>query len=195
MYKKILTIAFLIAAIAGFGMLVPKKASQPSVDDHGALKIYTNSDYGISFEYPDSYVIEEHSGATMNPPRFDIVLMNAKDYADLKAATVPREGPLAITISIFPIGARDQSLNDWIKTSDVSNWKLSNGAFASTTVAGLEALYYSWDGLYRGDTLAFASEDVVYTGSVTSLSPEDPIRHDFDHLMQTLRVDSSSVEI
>lgn len=189
MNKTILAIVVLVVAIAGIGMLMPTEKTpveETPTEQVVTMKTYTNERLGVSFEYPDIYVVTEKSGETGNPPRFDITVVNAKDYAEMASSTTPREGPLSMTITVFENGAQKFSLWDWIKKSDTSNWNISDGSYASTTIAGVEAVAYAWEGLYHGDTIAFVSNGTAYTASVTAMEPTDAIRADFGRVLQSL---------
>ncbi len=142
---------------------------------------FANAEYGISFQYPSSYAVDEHHFAD----RHTIVLM---DKVALAAAPENGEGPTSITFDVFK-NPRDLTPSEWVKTNSASNFQLSNGALASTTQAEAEAVAYLWDGLYRGESYVFGNEDDIVMASVTMLEPADRIRKDFEHILRTLVLD------
>lgn len=143
---------------------------------------YTNSEYSISFEYPASYVFEEGQEAGHH----SIVLMDKE-----VAAQAPKngEGPTAITFEIFE-NPRALSPLAWAKATPASNFQLSpDQMLASSTQADAESIAYVWDGLYRGESYVFEHGTRIVMASVTTLTPEDQIRKDFEKILRTLSLE------
>ena len=83
---------------------------------------------------------------------------------------------------------KGQSLFEWLKKGN-SNYSPEDGmssALASTTVSGVEAVHYTWSGLYEGETTAFLHKDNVVAVSVTYLSPEEEHVAVYRNLLQSL---------
>lgn len=130
---------------------------------------YSSLEHGISFSYPEGYTLNERDerGAHV------ITLTVA-------SAEVPEagEGPTSITVQIVP-NAGNQTADEWIRSSPLSNFRLSGGTPAEVMVGTDSALAFAWDGLYPGTTIVQARGEKIYAFSVTYLSPEDPIRTHF----------------
>lgn len=138
-------------------------------------KAYVNAAYGIAFDYTGDYDLTEREAGSAERYHYSIALTQA-------IAAVPEggEGPTAITVDIFQNDIERQNVEDWIRNTSASNVKLGDGALTSVMVDGQEALSYSWDGLYRGDSVVLAHRDNIIMLSVTYLDPADKIRGDFE---------------
>ncbi len=131
-----------------------------------AGKTYENGTFGISFAYPEGYVLNEAARADGH---HGIVLLRMQD----SEIPVNGEGPPSISVDIRP--SNEQTLSGWIRNAPESNFALSpDGTTSPTTVGGTEALSYRWSGLYEGETTAFLHEGNVIAVSVAWLAPEDP---------------------
>lgn len=133
---------------------------------------YVSETYGIAFEYPDSYVLEQ--GSRGNPgnserSQYSIVLTRQEDFGP----RVDSEGPTTITIDIYDNIPEATSLTKWLFGKNESNFKLSDGAIASTTIDGVEARTYRWSGLYEAETTAFIHNDRIIAVTVTYIAPTD----------------------
>lgn len=190
--NKILAIITVIA-LAGAGYYLYTSQAEPNNSDSGnptqnsATRVYSSDTYDISFQYPENYVIEERdaAGSEMRA-HHTIVLMDRDD-----AANIPQngEGPTAITVDIFQNNLDRQTAEGWIKNSNNSNYKLAiSDTLRSGTVGGVPALGYTWDGLYRGDSLVFEHKGAIIMMSVTYMSPEDRIRTDFAQILSSVEL-------
>ena len=103
------------------------------------------------------------------------------------------EGPTTINLDIYQNNLDNLSIERWIKETSNSNYKLGDGKLTSTSVDGLDALTYNWDGLYQGQTIVFAYKDNIYALSATHMTPNDQILKDFDLVYNTFDfIDSNS---
>ncbi|QQG38305.1 MAG: hypothetical protein HYS26_02020 [Candidatus Kaiserbacteria bacterium] len=145
---------------------------------------YTSEAMGVSFSYPDTYIVDEKDVSTPERSRHSIVLIRTDDLP------LPQngEGPTAITIDAFQNDLESLDSRTWITGTNDSNYKLSpDGTISTGTLAGLSALSFRWSGLYEGRTTVVAEPAFVYALSVTYLTPEDEILDDFDALLKTVR--------
>ncbi len=131
---------------------------------------YSSEVYDISFSYPEGYVLEERTESGAH-----VITLIHEDNLPLPEAG---EGPTAITVQIVPNTA-NQTTDEWIRSSPLSNFRLSGGTPAEVLVGTESALAFAWDGLYPGTTIAQVRGDTVYAFSVTYLTTEDPIRTHF----------------
>ena len=99
------------------------------------------------------------------------------------------EGPTAITIDIFQNDIDKQSIMDWMTGTNDSNYKLGDGAYVRTTVGDVDALVYTWSGLYEGKTTVFAHGDDIIAVSVTWLTPTDGMLADYQLLLDSFTFD------
>lgn len=152
----------------------------PSVEEADDIT-YRNDTYGITFVYPEGYVMQQVDADNAERRHTTIMLIREED------TMVPEsgEGPTAITLDFYRNSGNHMLLTDWLNT-EPSNYKLSNGLLASTTVSGVEAVQYQWSGLYQGETTAFLHKDNIVAVSVTYLMPEDQNVAVYRSLLQSL---------
>lgn len=186
--KALIGIIVIAVLAAGGYWLLSDQAVQvqtpaiPATD--AGLKTYSSAAYGIEFRYPSSYELVERDLPGSAQRRHHVITLMR--IADLP---VPQESeaPPAITIEMIQNDLDDLTTEGWIKASGASNFKQSiDGRLSSTTIAGQQALSYTWDGLYRGDTTAIARPAYAYAFTVTYLTPEDGIRRDLGGILQTV---------
>lgn len=148
---------------------------------------YASTEYGFSFDYPDTYQIEERVIDNANRNHKSITLM-PKGYVPPEGG----EGPTTISIDIYQNNLDKQSLETWIKGNAYSNYKLGSGLITSLNVSGKEALSYDWDGLYSGHTVVFEHNQTIIAVSVTYMNRGDQIRLDFENILKSFRFTSLS---
>ena len=149
-------------------------------------KTYTNTSYGISFAYPDTYVLEEREVGNAERYHYAITLMDR-----VASRNIPQngEGPTSITVDIFQNDLDKLLAEAWVKGNNNSNFKLSpDGLLTSTTVADEEALRYTWDGLYRGESVVLSHKDTIIMLSVQWISEEDQIVDDFARVLSSVNL-------
>lgn len=149
------------------------------------MQQYASAEYGISFSYPDTYVLTERDAPGSALRKHHIIVLMRKEDLPLP---VNGEGPPAITIDIYQNNLDQQETEQWIRNTSASNFKLGSGDLASTTVSGLPALSYRWSGLYEGTTVALARPDWVYTFSVAYLEMGASIVQDFALIRDTVQI-------
>ncbi len=175
MQKNTKIISIMVILLVGlgvgyyFGYDHGYEKEKPEIVDENELKIYKNEKYGIKFEYPGGYVLEEGERDTAEGERhYSIVLVKEVDIEP----RINGEGPTAITVDIYQ-NVPKLALLDWLKTKKESNFSLSSATAASTTVSGIDAIKYTWSGLYEGESVAFPHKENVIVISVTSLTAQD----------------------
>lgn len=131
---------------------------------------YSSDTYGISFSYPDGYTLTER-----DEPGVHVITLVDKNNSPLPEAG---EGPTSITVQIIP-NTGSQTADEWIRSSPLSNFRLSGGTPVEVLVGTDSALAFAWDGLYPGTTIVQARGEKIYAFSVTYLTTEDPIRTHF----------------
>ncbi len=162
----------------------------PSVFEPANAKEYKNDTYGIAFAYPHDYFLDEYDMGDAHRARRSIVLSedNETNRAIREGRMMETEGTPSITIDIYQNNLDKQTVEEWVTGSAYSNFKLSDGTYEAVSVAGVPALHYFWDGLYRGESLVFAHKDNIIMLSGTYLEPTDRIRGDFGAVVQSFRL-------
>ncbi|PIR83662.1 hypothetical protein COU18_03200 [Candidatus Kaiserbacteria bacterium CG10_big_fil_rev_8_21_14_0_10_51_14] len=170
-------LVLLAVALGAYAFLFKSSISTPFAD-------YENSEYGIRFKYPASYKVQEHEVGNSERGHYAIVLIDKEALANLPEAG---EGPTVMSVDIYQNNLDQLSLENWIRGINDSNFKLSiDGKLSSTSVAGVSAYFYRWDGLYRADSYALAHKDNIVVFSATYLGEKDQIRKDFEKVMDSV---------
>jgi hypothetical protein len=177
MYKYII-LTVVVVALGGIAWYITQTPKTSTVST------YTNVAYGISFKYPNTYELQEREVG--NGERYHTAITLADKEA---LANTPRfsEGPPTINIDIFQNNLDQLEVEEWIRGTNDSNYKLSpDGVLTPITIGGEPALWYEVDGLYRMRTIVLAHKDNILMLSVGSFSLEDQIRKDFDNLLASV---------
>jgi hypothetical protein len=172
--KKIIS-TIIIVALAAWGVYYFTIRSTSSVPDSltatsSDMQRYANGTHGISFLYPKNYEIIEGEKGTAERGHYSIMIVRHED----RVPPINGEGPTAITFDIYQNNIDNQSLVQWLDTSSASNFKLSTGTYATTSIASVPAVTYMWSGLYEGRTVAFLHNNNIVALSVTYMTPDDP---------------------
>lgn len=179
--KRTLIISGSLLLVAVIGLLAFADRDFPVEDTPSASLEYANERYGISFSYPEEYIIDEGERGDAEGDHYAIVLNRKIDLPPPQNG----EGPTGISIDIYR-NADHPTLLSWLTAANASNFQLSDGAYASTSVGGISAAHYRWSGLYEGETTAFLHKEYVFAVSVTYLSPEDSHRDVYGELLDSL---------
>lgn len=183
------------AAIIAFSVILLGVISYFYITKHtAALKTYTNENYGVTFQYPDTYTLSEKKETAGQTGT--IVTLLEKGYSAPKDG----EGPTAITIAMYDeagSASKKDTLLNWIKTSPYSNFTLSRQTEpGTTTVASQDARLYTWDGLYQGTTVATLHNGNIIAFSVTYDGEADlEKRQDFTDLMASVEFLNGSTTV
>lgn len=191
---RILALVCVVAIIGGafYVMSIPDSGSSVSVGENETVgetptttPTYESAQYGISFRYPDTYVLTERDMEGSAQRRHHVITLMDK----VAAANIPEngEGPTSITVEIFQNDLDKQDVEQWVKGTNNSNFKLSpDGTLSEGQVAGSPSVSYTWDGLYRGESTVFAHSQNIVMASVTYLTPSDQIRADFAAILASI---------
>lgn len=166
-------------------------ASAPQTGEEPAVASYESERYGLSFSYPTTYYLEEQSVGSAQRERYQITLIEDTEWnRRLRSGDVPAtEGPTSITVDVFQNNLDGQTAYGFVTGSNDSNYKLGDGAIATTTRGTLEGLEYTWSGLYEGRSFVVARPDYIYMFSVTRLDPTDRILQDFNEVMESVEIE------
>ncbi len=189
MFRAIALIVVL-AVIFGAVYLTARPESTPAIGenepDTPVQRLYDNATLGVRFSYPGYYVLSEREVGNGERSHYSIVLIDKTAAANIPTAG---EGPPAITIDIFGNGIDKLPLKKWITDTSASNYKLALvDDLATSTVAEESAYSYTWDGLYRGESIVLAHGSNIVMLSVTYIDPAEVIRKDFSELIGTVRL-------
>lgn len=167
MIKKIIIIILLLVVIFVFLKVIDKDKRETQYE----MQTYINSLYGFSFTYPSTYKLTTNS----EDGHFEVLLVDKKESEQVRS-----EGPTSINIDVY----MDITLENWLKKNE-SNFNLATDSGSTIMFQGLEALRYSWDGLYRGKTIAFSRGGDVFALTGTYLDKGDARYVDFENLVNS----------
>ncbi len=147
---------------------------------------YVFDDAGIRFEYPRTYTFESYPLEDESTSWNSLMLVRTKEKLEAEANGAS-EGPVAITIGIFP-NVTNQSPQDWVLGDPHSNYALSNNQpLTPTTLGGKSAVSYTHSGLFESDALVVAYNDNIYLFEVSWADAQDPIRTDFQTMLKSVQ--------
>lgn len=150
-------------------------------------KTVTLPEYQIAFEYPSTYFI---STSTKSKTGYSLVLLqDTEENRNLgNPNTPPRDGPVSITLSIYP-NPKQLSAPDWTKqNAAISNYAVrkTEGKNIPSKIAAHNAFQYEWSGLYEGESYVVVNGNFAYGWSVSFNSPDDQIRKDFEMILKSV---------
>lgn len=192
--KKIFTLTLIIIVIAVAALLLVKnrQSERRDEDQNSAVQIgtlhYVNDEFGIEFDYPVGYRLDERKTGNGERLKMTVTLMREEDYANLENRQ-NGEGPVSITFDVFQNDVDRLNVAEWIENVGVSNYNLPpDEPYAMTTAGGVVAYMYRWSGLYEGESVVFGHGDAIIMASVSYMAQNDDIRTDFGSIMATLRL-------
>jgi len=177
-------VAFLIILFFFTDLLAPRDARTPSGNDEN-LTSYEHPAGLFSFRYADGYVAvpqEEGEGT-------GVALYDRAEWEEFSNATEPREGPTAITVSVYE-NPDELPFQVWLRESPQSNFTLGTEEFTSVVMEDGVGIRYQWSGLYEGESVALFDGGDVYLLSVTYFTREDQKVADFATVVETFRIAS-----
>src|SRR3989344_534802 len=146
--------------------------------------LYSSAVYGISFQYPESYELQEREVGNGERYHYSIVLIDKEALANIPQNG---EGPPTINVNIFQNNLDQRTVEQWVRSTNDSNFKLSpDGTPVPTTVADTPALSYIVDGLYRSNVVVFAHGDNIIMFNGQWLPWDGQIRADFGRGLASL---------
>lgn len=159
---------------------------------HTNLKEFSIPEHSIRFAYPSNYFVSTSTGAGGH---VQVVLM--EDIPENHALNeVPREGPTAITLEIYPNTER-LSAEAWVKkNATTTNYSLrkGDGMLRPSFIAAHDVFEYEWSGLYEGMSNVMVHGPTAHVWSVTRLTPDDQILKDYLGILTTIAFMVSETE-
>jgi hypothetical protein len=157
-------------------------------DTARTMKTYSSSE--ISFEYPALYHLEEKAVTGEQRNYRQIILTEDTEENRLvrEGKSPGREGPVAITIDIFPNTLGKQTLMQFVTGESDSNYKLGAGKVSTTTIGSQTGLEYYWSGLYEGRSFVTSNSVNIYHFAVAFMNYDAPIVDDFEAVLSTVEI-------
>lgn len=182
--KTYISAIVIVAVIIGIVLFNQNnKAPQPEqVEQTPQMKVYSNSELGVQFSYPDGYVLQERKGDGKNLLA-TLVIMRAED---LQSIPEGGEGAPAITVHVAKNTKKEFPLTWAEGNKQLSNINLKMGDAAEAVVGGANAIRYTADGLYASDNAVVAHGENVYVFAGAYLERGSKIHQDFSALLGTV---------
>lgn len=176
--KKLIALALGIVVVFGGVYLFSRNSDEERVE----AQTYSSRDHDFTFPVPKGYSYIEAKDPTSG--RESIIVSRTKD----KDVPEAGEGPTAVSVDVF---TKPSSLDPqaWVRSNNVSNFNLAVGDMGETSVDGVEALAYEWDGLYRGRSVVFEYNGNIILISGTYLETSDPIYKYFDEVVSSFELE------
>lgn len=177
MQSRYIAIAIVAVAVVFTGFLVWRNMGKSGPQE------FVSVNAGISFTYPGDYILSEYR-EYRDERDWRVILLTDQNNLPLPENS---EGLPSMGIIIFD-NLENYTLEEWIRGSSFSNFKLSDEQLATTTVDGKPALTYRYSGLYENDAVVTIAGDRIYFFTVAWLTEQDTIRQDFQNLLQSVEL-------
>ena len=192
--NTIITVGIIGVFLAGAILLViffppPSSTSKKTLSTNNALSAYSNPAYGLSFQYPKKYFLEEKEiGNAIRAHHVLTLTLDSIENKRIREGKIPgREIPSYIVIDIYQNSSDRLSAIDWLKKRTDESHFPSGATYTETVISGVPAFLYSRAGLRRTESIAFNSGAWLYSVAVVYNDPKDIIRTDYwDVIVKTL---------
>lgn len=179
--KSIIVTIVLVIVSVGLSYVIPpnKELSQ---------KTYTSRAYGISFSYPAKYFTYElDSGTGERIEHMIILIEDTPENRSLIAGERPgTEGPPVLMVGVYQNNLDMYTTESFVRNTNFSNFKLSDGVLVDTLVGGEAGLQYHSSGLYEHENVVVAQPGFVYMFSASFNSSNDQILADFREVLDSV---------
>lgn len=181
-----IALALVVGAAAFAAWYFFVRVPTPATTEEKKQPPYVFDDAGIRFEYPRTYTFESYPLEDESTSWNSLMLVRTKEKLEAEANGAS-EGPVAITIGIFPNDA-NLSAEAWVRGDPHSNYALSNNQpLKPITVGGESAVSYTHSGLYESDAVVAAYGRFIYLFEVGWMDANDSIRADFQNLLKSVQ--------
>jgi len=186
MKKIIIDTLIVLVVIAGGWLLWQNFGTTVPIETAG--EPYVSEALGLSFTVPTGYFVYEVGNESGERSQYAIVLLeDTAENRSLVAGELPgREAPPTITINILQNNLDEYSTEGFVKDTNFSNFKLSNGETTEVLVGGERALAYDATGLYENKNVVIARPAFVYMFTAFYSSPSDSILTDFEKVLSSV---------
>ncbi|OHA17881.1 MAG: hypothetical protein A3H57_04415 [Candidatus Taylorbacteria bacterium RIFCSPLOWO2_02_FULL_43_11] len=189
MSRKLLYLFTLL--IIGIGVYAIYNNELSSGDEVLSINRYVGEDYGIVFDYPDRFVLEEKEIGNGERRHRLISLIESKSDDERKSDEDKEE----ITFDIYQNDLDKLSIDEWVLGNGNSNFKLSDGAYSTTSIGEKDAIAYEWSGLYEAKTTVFESGGHIIAVSVKYKTSGNSLTKNYDDLVKTIRFVGAAPQI
>lgn len=160
------------------------------------LLSYHDSESAISFQYPsgeNGYTLAEIKTLSDNPEfQKSLALVSNKIEDDVIASDTPREGPPAMSVTIFK-NKKNTELAAWAEANKTySNFGMKTDVPAELEISGAKAIHYTSDGLYQSDNVIIEKGGYVYVITGAYIDELSQLHKDFLGLIGSIEFATST---
>ncbi len=141
---------------------------------------------GAELAYPSHYgVYEKANNLATRAVNTVVWYENTEQNKNFFAggANAPSEPPVTMSLEVYsnPEGLLAKDL-----LGAGASYMFASNQSIPVVVGGVQGSLFTWDGLYRGRSIALNSKGVLYIFSVTSITDNDATLKDFDLLLSSV---------
>lgn len=175
------TLLVIVALVAG--LIYMQKSSNQKEGVANSVQAIKIAVADVELAYPATYGIYEKTNSPYTKTLNTIVWYENTEQNKNFFLGVPgsqSEPPVTMTLDIYD-NPNNLSPKELLG-ADLA-YMFSKGPGITTTLGGLPATIFDWDGLYKGRSIMINNKNRTYVFSVTSLLGTDTILRDFDLLL------------
>lgn len=183
--KHNLLVAVIVLALVA-GLVYMTQSSRPDSDQSSIISAIKVSIAGLELAYPSTYgVYEKANNLATRAVNTVVWYENTEQNKNFFAggANAPSEPPVTMSLEVYS-NPESLSAKDLLGAS--ASYMFASNQSVPVVVGGVQGSLFTWDGLYRGRSIALNSKGVLYIFSVTSLTDNDAILKDFDLLLSSV---------
>lgn len=208
-----LIIAIVLGSIIAYAIYyvfsnVPSRSTPPPPPPHtepppqppryeSLWQSYKSDKFGFEFKYPKQYFVEEKEVKSIIGMHTAVILTEDTEENRMlrEGKLVGRAGPVAITVDIYSNSSDRLTPEEWTRKRSDSNFKLSDGVLTKIHVDGRVAVYYSWEGLYKSNTVVTASGPYMFVITGSYIHSDDQIRGYFSQVVTFMRFKANDAHV
>lgn len=177
----------------GFETIERKPEALPAEYEKNGFKLrrFMSEEQKVSFDYiidPEGYTLTEPEVAKDDKDGLiaSFVLMNTKEYEELKASTEPREGPPTISVHVYD-NADGLTIEAWaLAHQTASNYFADRSKLIPMKIGQRDGMLYNADGLYPSSNAIVIVGDKLYLISGSYRDRTERIYGDFEAVTSSM---------
>lgn len=178
--KQFPFLIFLLVLLALGAYLIPRAFTTDTDEEvrPAVTEELRSAAYGFSLPYPagtEGYTLVMPVDVPSGDLLFTASLIATREYETLGESDVPRDGPPAITVSVYRNPA-SRPAEEWIRESEDANFALALEDITIEEIGGREYATYRYDGLYTNDAYVHVRDGYAYLFTAAYADTESLIR-------------------
>lgn len=151
---------------------------------------YTDPDFGLTFQYPDGYVVKKRERETVLGAYQSIVLIrdDTQDEGSQAERERAMEEPPTLSLHRYALREENQTVSEWLSDYPESHFNLRIGATSTVHVGGETAIEYTHDGLYETRVIALRHKDAILAFAIPHKDLDQKMVQDFEFLIKSVEL-------